>query len=76
MFYKMNEIKDCPFCGSHGNNICVITTERNDRTDCKWTAKISCLNCFGNIYTHGFHWTEQEAKDAVIKAWNRRANGA
>ena len=72
----MIELKQCPFCGSHENNIYITTTERNDRKDYKWTARISCLNCFGNIHTHGFHLTEQEAKNAVIKAWNRRANGA
>ena len=68
----MIDLKPCPFCGSKGNNIVIFTEERTDRTDCKFTSKITCLNCFASIHTHGFHWTYDDAQANVIQAWNRR----
>lgn len=70
----MNEIKlkPCPFCGS--DNLEIYATERKDRPKCVWTAEVVCLGCFGRAVNHGFDWTENEAKDKAIKAWNRRAD--
>ena len=68
----MIDLKHCPFCGSKGNNIVVVTDKRTDRTDCNFTSRVSCLNCFGGIHTHGFYWTAEEAQTNAIQAWNRR----
>ena len=67
----MAHFEYCPHCGET-KLIELQTTEREDRPKCKWTAEVACLNCFASVHTHGFCWTEDEAKEEVIKAWNRR----
>lgn len=47
--------------------------ENSIRPLCKFTAEVTCLNCFGSAHTHGFEWSEKEAEEEGIKAWNRRA---
>ena len=64
------QLKPCPFCGD--SNIFIDSTERGDRTECKWTAKVFCANCFGEVTNHGFDWTKEEAEQKAINAWNRR----
>jgi Lar family restriction alleviation protein len=66
----MEELKPCPFCGK--THIIVDVVERNDRAKCKWTATVFCAHCFGEASNHGFDWTEEEAKQKAINAWNRR----
>lgn len=65
------ELKPCPFCGKP--HIIINAWEHDDRTECKWTCSIFCADCFASACNHGFDWTEKEAKDKAIKAWNRRA---
>lgn len=66
------KLKPCPFCGSNMTDIEV--TVRTDRPKCNCIAKVVCLNCFASAMNHGFDWTQKEAKDNAIAAWNRRAN--
>ena len=72
---KKNEMlknqKPCPFCGKN-DMIELSVYENSIRPSCKFTAEVTCLNCFGSAHTHGFEWSEKEAEEEVIKAWNRR----
>lgn len=77
LFRRVKELdrrKSCPFCGET-NLICISSKYHKDREDntAKWTATVTCLNCFAEICNHGFDWTEEEAIEKAIKAWNRRA---
>lgn len=65
------ELKPCPFCGED-RMLDVQASERDGRSDCKYTAKVVCLNCFASACIHGFDWFEDEAKDKAVRAWNRR----
>ncbi len=65
-----NNLKPCPFCGN--TDIIVNTAERGDRTRFKWFARVFCADCFADTTNHGFDFTEEEAKQKAVKAWNRR----
>lgn len=65
------ELKPCPFCGEK-KFLEVSATERKDRPKCIFTARVACLICHGQASNHGFDWTEEEAKEKAIKAWNKR----
>ena len=69
-----NEPIFCPHCGK--NLLSVESKQHNDRIEgaAKWTARVLCLNCFAEICNHGFDWTEEEAINEAIKAWNRRTD--
>lgn len=64
-------LKPCPFCGK--NHILHNETEHKDRPLCTWTATVFCANCSGSTSNHGFDWTQEEALQKAVKAWNRRA---
>ena len=66
-------LKPCPFCGDEDRWLKITITDREDRTECRFTAKVECLRCSARNGTHGFHWTDKEAKEEAIKQWNRRA---
>jgi Lar family restriction alleviation protein len=68
----MSELNPCPFCGKT-KLIRLETDFHPDRPQCNWTARVVCLDCFGEARSHGFEWTEQEAKEKATAAWNRRA---
>lgn len=68
---RIKELKSCPFCGE-SKFLEVESKERKDRPQCKFTATVSCLMCHGRAGNHGFDWTEEEAVNSAIKAWNRR----
>ena len=65
------KLKSCPFCGEK-ELLEVYAEPRGDREKCIWNAYVVCLICHGRASNHGFDWTEEEAKDKAIRAWNRR----
>ena len=67
----MSELKPCPTCKGT-KNVQVESTDRKDRTAFTWTAQVICLDCFTRASCHGFHSTEQEAKEIAINMWNKR----
>ena len=68
----MEEMKPCPFCGK--DHIVINAYEHSDRDVCKWVCSVFCANCFAGTSNHGFDWTEDEAKEKAVKAWNRRTS--
>lgn len=67
------ELKRCPFCGGT-----MLTLETKDHGEEKrpfgfrWTAKVTCLECFASCGTHGFQRNDENSRKAAIRAWNRR----
>lgn len=72
----MDELKPCPWCRKNDLLECEATEHGEEKRPhgCRWTAKVTCLRCSASINTHGFHWTEEEAKADAIEAWNRRVS--
>ena len=72
----MTELKQCPFCGETELLKLEITDHGIEKRPLgfRFTAKITCLNCFGSCGTHAFQHEGESAKRAVIRAWNRRVN--
>ena len=68
---KKDNLKPCPFCGEE-TLLEIKSTEREDRKLCKFKAKVTCLRCFATVQNHGFDWTEDEAIENAVNAWNRR----
>lgn len=70
----MEELKYCPFCGE-SKLLDVRSKQHEDRyyDAPKWTARAMCCRCLAEACNHGFDWTEDEAIEKAIKAWNRRA---
>ena len=68
-------LKPCPFCGE-SELFAVKAKQHEDRYDDapKWTATVTCCRCLAEACNHGFDWTEDEAIEKAIKAWNRRAD--
>ena len=64
-------LKPCPFCGEE-KLLNIKTVDHKYRPQCKFTGRVTCLMCFASAHTHGFEWTEDEAREEAIKAWNRR----
>ena len=70
----MMELKPCPFCGEaklleyevidHG--------EEKRPLGLRFTARVTCLSCFGSCGTHGFRKDGETSKRAAFRAWNRR----
>ncbi len=71
----MRDLKPFSCCG-RTRLVRVETDFHPDRPKCNWTARVVCLDCFGEASSHGFEWTEEEAKKKAIAAWNRRAQTA
>ena len=62
----MAELKPCPFCGSEA-----LLDEFTVRKG--FEACIVCTGCLADMPTITYD-TEEEARNAAIEAWNRRAN--
>lgn len=67
----MDRLKPCPFCGEQ-KFVEVRVNERNDRLECKFKAYAICLMCGAQTMNQGFDWTEGEAEENAVRAWNRR----
>lgn len=65
----MSELKPCPFCG------CRILLLEAYEVRKGWEAAIPCNNC-PVVMTTITYDTEEQAIEAVTKAWNRRAENA
>jgi Lar family restriction alleviation protein len=64
----MNELKPCPFCG--GKNVVLDTYKSRKGHEATIQCNSGCI-----LYMHTITYdTEEEAVEAVTKAWNRRAN--
>ena len=65
----MNELRECPFCGSDGEIVSKVL-------DSGTVYRVRCRLCYAqspyraNPVMHGFHTTVKKAADA----WNRRAD--
>ena len=70
----MPNLKPCPFCGEEKMLEYEVIDHGVEKRPFgfRFTAKVTCLNCFGSIGTHGFHRDTESSKRAVFRAWNRR----
>lgn len=74
----MTELEPCPFCGNNETHLLEIGAidhgyEKRPH-GFRFTGYVTCLNCFAKATGTSFHWDEDSAKSAAIRAWNRRAD--
>lgn len=72
----MAELKPCPFCGEQEMLKCEVIDHGEEKRPFgfRFTAKVTCLRCFGSCGSHGFQRESETSKRAAVRAWNRRVD--